>query len=329
MMRRYHVPAELRESLWVGVDLRLRRFLRATAILGVVFGLLMLFLPAHAPQPEPRRLLERRAARLLTPKQPVPPRSVQTPAAPKPRPRPQAQPKEETQTATRRTPEPTKKPAARPAPKRGPQASPDPQVGQKGREAAQQATRTLKETTAGVDNLLSSVNGLVPAAGSPTKSGGSGGAERYALAAGRKAEQLQSLEGELESQGAGRGGSSAGVSRTGVEIVDSGVATYGDAADDWGRDTASLMAVVQRYKAGVKFCYDNALKKTPQLNGKITLQMDIAASGRITTLNVASDSIGNLPLQKCIRAQVQNWRFAKVDGGTVRFTLPLVFSPPE
>jgi hypothetical protein len=89
------------------------------------------------------------------------------------------------------------------------------------------------------------------------------------------------------------------------------------------------MAVVQRYKAGVKFCYDNALKKTPRLNGKITLQMDIDATGRIASLSVASDTIGNLPLQKCIRAQVQNWRVAKVDAGTVRFTLPLVFSPPD
>jgi hypothetical protein len=177
---------------------------------------------------------------------------------------------------------------------------------------------------------LSSVNGMVPAAGG-TASGAAAAkpSQNYAMASGRKAQQLESIDGTLQAQGAGSGGGSQGVARTGVDIVDDGVRTLGEAADVWGRDTASLMAVVQRYKAGVKFCYDNALKKTPRLNGKITLQMDIDATGRIASLSVASDTIGNLPLQKCIRAQVQNWRFAKVDAGTVRFTLPLVFSPPD
>jgi TonB family protein len=291
-------------------------------------ALILSFAPATKPQHEPRRILERRAARLLTPEKAVPPRSVRTPAAPKPRPRAQAQAKppvaeKAPAPVTRRQPTPAPRVARRPAQRR------DPEVGKRGREAAQQATRTLKKTTAGIDNLLSSVDGVVPVSGTSSEGTSSGAVQKYALAAGRQAEQLESLDGALEAQGAGRGGGSAGVSREGVAIVDDGVRTIGGAADLQGRDTASLMAVVQRYKAGVKFCYDNALKRTEGLQGKITLQMDIDASGRITTLNVASDSLGNRALQKCILSQVKKWRFPKVDGGTVRFTLPLVFSPPE
>ena len=65
------------------------------------------------------------------------------------------------------------------------------------------------------------------------------------------------------------------------------------------------------------------------LAGKFTLQMDIAPSGRVGSLVVASDTIGNVPLQKCMKAPVKNCRFPKVDEDTVLFTLPLVFIPPE
>ena len=330
MMRRYAVPAELREGLWTGLDPRLRRYLRVGAVIGVVLALLLMLIPARKPQHEPRRILERRAARLITPKKTPAPRKVQTPSAPKARPRPKQQAKPKAEKAPSQSVQPKVSKAAKKTPRKAQQARKDPSVGKKGREAAQSVTRKLEKTTAGIDNLLSSVNGMVPTAGGPkTGTKSSGAAQNYARAAGRKSEQLASIDGALEAQGAGKGGSSQGVSREGVSIVDDGVRTMGDAADVWGRDTASLMAVVQRYKAGVKFCYDNALKKTPHLNGKITLQMDIDPSGRISSLSVASDSIGNRPLQKCISAQVKKWRFPKVDAGTVRFTLPLVFSPPE
>jgi outer membrane biosynthesis protein TonB len=334
MMRRYTVPAALRDSVWTGLEPRLRRYLRVCTVVGVVLALALAWMPAHKPQPQPRRSLERRAARLLTPKKAPAPRMVQTPTAPTPRPRPQtvAKPPPAAPAPTRQRDKPKAQPTQPRLPRTAQQAPApkDPSVGQKGREAAQSATRKLAETTAGIDNLLSSVNGMVPAAGG-TASGAAAAkpSQNYAMASGRKAQQLESIDGTLQAQGAGSGGGSQGVARTGVDIVDDGVRTLGEAADVWGRDTASLMAVVQRYKAGVKFCYDNALKKTPRLNGKITLQMDIDATGRIASLSVASDTIGNLPLQKCIRAQVQNWRFAKVDAGTVRFTLPLVFSPPD
>jgi TonB family protein len=78
-----------------------------------------------------------------------------------------------------------------------------------------------------------------------------------------------------------------------------------------------------------KFCYDNALKKSAGLAGKLTLQMDIAASGEVVEVHVVHDGLGDEALQRCIRTQVAAWRFPAIEAGTVRFTLPLVFSPPN
>jgi TonB family protein len=57
--------------------------------------------------------------------------------------------------------------------------------------------------------------------------------------------------------------------------------------------------------------------------------MDIFASGAVSGLRVVGDTLGDPALQRCILAQVRNWRFKAIDSGTVRFTLPLVFSPPN
>jgi len=81
--------------------------------------------------------------------------------------------------------------------------------------------------------------------------------------------------------------------------------------------------------AGIKFCYDNALKKDAGLSGKITLQMDIAASGEVLSCEPLDDSLGNAALERCVVSQARSWRFAPIPSGTVRFTLPLVFTPPQ
>ena len=212
--------------------------------------------------------------------------------------------------------------------------------GEKGRAAGARVARELASTRAGIDNVLSSVSGSLPA--STGKSGDGGGRrvdDRYAVTGGRGDGKLPSSDGELRGTGlgavgagAGAGGgtgSGRGVRRAGVALADQGVESSGDGLGLSGRDSRSLMAVVQRYVAGIKFCYDNALKKNPGLAGKITLQMDITAAGAVTNLDPLDDSMGNAALQRCIVSQVEGWKFPAIPAGTVRFTLPLVFSPPQ
>jgi len=212
--------------------------------------------------------------------------------------------------------------------------------GERGRAAGARVARDLAQTKAGIDNALASLAGTLPAStGVPGGAGGRRVEDRFAVKGGRGDGKLPGTDGDLRGSGlgavgAGSGagggsGSGHGVRHTGVALVDDGIQTSGDGAGVSGRDSRSLMAVVQRYVAGIKFCYDNALKKTPSLNGKITLQMDITAAGAITNLEPLDDSMGNAALQRCILSQVEGWKFPAIPAGTVRFTLPLVFTPPR
>ena len=209
--------------------------------------------------------------------------------------------------------------------------------GAKGRAEGARVAHEMQATTASIDQMLAGLGGVA----APASQGAGGGkvADRYAVRGGRGDGALPASDGALRGTGLGEvgaaggagGGKGAGrgVQRTSVAIADDGVETGGDGASASGRDSRSLMATVQRYVAGVKFCYDNALKKTPGLRGTVTLQMDIAASGAVTAVEPVDDSMGNGALERCILSQVQSWKFPAIEAGTVRFTLPLVFSPPQ
>jgi TonB family protein len=341
-MKRYVVPADLRGPLLVPPDPRLRRLLRVVLAAALVLALVLTFVPGHKPTFEPARLAPRpRTARVLEPKPPPPPRRVQArPPAPRPAEARASAPARGGGTAPEPEPaavaaRPSRTPTSRLAAKPNGPVGAD--TGQKGRAAAQQVAKDLAGTKANIDHMLAGLTGTVPAkAGLPAGAGGGSGtrkgsaSQKYQVAGGRGSGEVGSIDAALGQSGAGSGGgTSRGVGSTGVDIVDDGVRSSGDADAISGRDSRSLMAVVQRYKAGVKFCYDNALKKTPGLAGKITLQLDIAPAGHVEKLAVVGNSMGNTALQRCIESQVRGWRFSPIGSGTVRFTLPLVFTPPE
>ncbi len=217
--------------------------------------------------------------------------------------------------------------------------APAPPKGEKGRAEGARVAQELAQTARNVDQLLAGIGGTMPAPAARGQGGGRSTGNAFAVAGARGTGNVPTGDGQLRGTGLGAvgagsgagGGTGAGrgVRHTAVAIADDGVATDGEGAQASGRDSRSLMATVQRYVAGIRFCYDNALKKTPGLTGKITLQMDIAAAGEIVAVEPLDDSIGNAALERCILSQVQGWKFTAIAAGTVRFTLPLVFSPPQ
>jgi outer membrane biosynthesis protein TonB len=278
--------------------------------------------PPPEPPPEPPAPLPPAPEAVVQPA-PVPPAPV--PPAPAPS-APRAEPRRA-------------EPAAHPQrvePEERPHPAAETASGQ-GRAAADEVAADVRRATAQIDHLLAGLQGAIPAAGASgpggalpeDTSGGGGAGLAHSLRGGRDVNALASVDGLLRGTGAGTGSRGHGVARMGVDIADDGVRREGDGSGEAGRDSRSLMAVVERYKSGVRFCYETALKSTPSLAGKITLQMDIDASGSVQRLDVNGDTLGEPELQGCIRAQVRNWRFPAIPAGTVRFTLPLVFTPPS
>ncbi len=95
------------------------------------------------------------------------------------------------------------------------------------------------------------------------------------------------------------------------------------------RSDASLLAVVRKYAAGIRFCYDNELKREPTLRGKLIVAITVAASGEVTGANVVEDTLRSAELTSCALAQIRSWKFPRIAEGIVTFQAPFVFTPPE
>ena len=91
------------------------------------------------------------------------------------------------------------------------------------------------------------------------------------------------------------------------------------------RDEESLLAVVTANMGRITYIYNKYLKRDPQLQGKISLDISIAASGRISKIDVAEDTVLNREFLNELLNAVRRWRFDPIDRGTVTVNYPFVF----
>ena len=87
--------------------------------------------------------------------------------------------------------------------------------------------------------------------------------------------------------------------------------------------------MIQRYSAGIQYCYGNELKRDPTLRGKLVVAITVAASGEVTEATVVQNTTGSSRLASCALSQVRDWRFPAITGGATTFQAPFVFTPPS
>jgi len=238
-------------------------------------------------------------------------------------------PATETQTVTEALP-----PAR---PERTPKVDPD--AGRAGRARAVAATAKLASATAALDGALDGLkSSLQSATGDyrPTRN------PRTRRVQGGRSDR------EVDAVAAGFGGSGAGADLKGSVVQGSKVAIgtiapsggapgkpAGSSAPRSGsgpgiyRSNASLLAVIQRYAAGIQYCYGVELKKDPALKGKLVVAMTVAASGAVTEATIVQNTVGSQRLAECALSQIREWRFPAIPEGVTTFQTPFVFTPPS
>ncbi len=89
--------------------------------------------------------------------------------------------------------------------------------------------------------------------------------------------------------------------------------------------SSDVARVIRRGMAFVRACYQRALRRSPQLGGKIVIRLMINAVGKVTSTEIDSDTIGDSSVAACIRAHAARWRFSPPEGGTAEVAVPFVF----
>ena len=87
--------------------------------------------------------------------------------------------------------------------------------------------------------------------------------------------------------------------------------------------------MVQKYAAGIQYCYSNELNRTPGLRGKLVVALTVAASGDVTEARILTDTLPSARLEACALSQIREWKFPPIAHGVTTFQAPFVFTPPK
>ncbi|MBM4116891.1 hypothetical protein FJ251_03985, partial [bacterium] len=282
--RAYRLPWHV---VWIGeLDARTRRSFGAAGALGLL--MLVALISAPAPQretPTLEAIPERLARLILEEKPPAPTPAPQAPVALPAPAAPRAAPR------VTEAPKPAAAPAplaSAPAPRRSERAAQAPRVapnqGVAGRRAAEAATQSLAATSRTLDATLDKLAAALPAAESGNAAPAA--AARGRLRRGRGQEALGDAGSGVAAAAPASGGAvllaaglsvdigewSAGAAGTASGAAGGGATAPRDTGTAAGggevRSNASLLAVLQRYAPGIRYCYDDALKRDATLGGK-------------------------------------------------------------
>lgn len=111
--------------------------------------------------------------------------------------------------------------------------------------------------------------------------------------------------------GSGGGGGLRGREARAPTIRPGAVESFG------GLSKEVIRRVVHRHLNEVRFCYEEELKKRPDLDGRVTVKFIISPSGAVQSSAVSDSSLGNNQVETCIAQAVRRWTFPSPEGGGI------------
>ena len=90
-------------------------------------------------------------------------------------------------------------------------------------------------------------------------------------------------------------------------------------------DRTDIDAYIRRNLAKVLWCYENGLKKNPNLAGRVVINFIISESGDVISAKVHRTTLGSAEVENCVAEQIKKIKFPKPKGGIVIVTYPFVF----
>ena len=127
--------------------------------------------------------------------------------------------------------------------------------------------------------------------------------------AGGKGSALIGVSAGIKTKGRGGGAKGYG---TGGSLGQRGAVQLELGTSDWevegGVDKNAILRVIRRNKHQLEWCYETALQKKPNLEGKVLVQWDIL-NERVRRVKVKSNTTRDSSLARCLMSRLKNFRF--------------------
>ncbi|MNK11963.1 hypothetical protein D3C87_300140 [compost metagenome] len=164
----------------------------------------------------------------------------------------------------------------------------------------------------------------IRSAGAGRGGGGVGGAGRGGIKGYMPGQGLiagSSGEG-AKAQGAGgygtrgTGGGRAGYGK--INMVGGTSATSlpldDEATVEGGLDRDQIIAVINRNRGQIIYCYEKGLQAQPNIGGRVAMDFTIGPAGRITMARVANSSLQSSLVENCMLSRLKSWQFPRPVG---------------
>lgn len=166
------------------------------------------------------------------------------------------------------------------------------------------------------------LDGVLGQLGSIGEAGGAG--EKSVLGAGGTVGGGGGGIDELTAELGGSGGVSVISGQAGGGLIGVGRASV-TGAGGGGASAADIQSVIDQNAAAVNACYTKELKKSPDLKGKLSVQIKINQAGRVAGVTVTSNTVGN-EVSQCVQNKIRGWKFPRGKKGMITVNQTFVFT---
>lgn len=87
-----------------------------------------------------------------------------------------------------------------------------------------------------------------------------------------------------------------------------------------------IMAIVNKNRGSLKYCYERHLKASSSLEGKVVFKITIQNSGQVGKVESLSNKIAGSLFEECILKELKKWTFPKFRGEPIVFEVPFVLT---
>jgi len=177
-------------------------------------------------------------------------------------------------------------------------------------EAVEDVLGQVTSMNADLDVKLSQVGGL-KTSGKPGNGSGYGDGSGRGIRGGRASavadiDDLVSGLSEAEA---------ASLTRSGDLIVSTASPVdNGSGSGAGSRDPDAVAAVVNSHNAAIQYCYQRALRRNPNLKGKLVVRFTITPAGTVKNVEVVTTTLNDQSLIDCVLSRIRRWNdFGAID----------------
>jgi TonB family protein len=87
-----------------------------------------------------------------------------------------------------------------------------------------------------------------------------------------------------------------------------------EATIEGGLDRDQIIAVINRHRGQIVYCYERGLQTQPHIGGRVAVNFIIGPNGRINRARVAQSSLASKYVENCIVSRMKTWQFPRPVG---------------